>query len=189
MSEEKDTNNKGEEIEQDPDLVFEDMDDTENPQAVIKKLRARLKESTEEKQTLFADLQRTKADFINLRKRDEKEKEEFVKFASAEFLESLIPVLDSFDHAITEGKADESTRASIEPIFNQLMAILEKRGVERIDPRGEMFDPNCHEAIATAPVSSKDEDQRIIDVLQRGYVLSGRVVRPAKVRVGEYKGE
>ena len=73
-----------------------------------------------------------------------------------------------------------------EPIYNQLIQILKASGLEESNPVGETFDPKKHEAISMVSVETKENDHKVIEVLQKGYTLSDKVLRPAKVRVGEY---
>ncbi|MEX2013953.1 MAG: nucleotide exchange factor GrpE, partial [Parcubacteria group bacterium] len=124
--------------------------------------------------------QRAQADFANLRRRDEETKVEFIKYAKLSVLEELIPVLDSFNIALAQGHKD------LEPLNNQLAAVLKANGLEEINPEGELFSPHEHEALATVPTDKSEDDHKVLEVLQKGYKLSGKVVRPAKVKVGEY---
>jgi molecular chaperone GrpE len=154
----------------------------ESAQESIKKLRARLKESEEKAREYLDSWQRSQADFVNLRKRDEESKKEFMKFANENLLEKLIPVLDSFNIALSHGHQE------LEPVYGQLLSALKSAGLEEMNPLGESFDPSVHEAVGMMPTENKDEDDKVLEVMQKGYALSGKVVRPAKVRVGEYKG-
>ncbi|TAL49038.1 nucleotide exchange factor GrpE [Patescibacteria group bacterium] len=185
MSEDK---QKKEDIEQ--DVVFEDEEETANPQAVIKKLREKLKSCEKKGQEYFDSLQRTKADFINLRKKDEAEKQAFVKVAHEEVIASLIPILDSFEHAFADGKALPSVpqewRAGFESIQNQLESLTSRYGVEKIYPLGEDFSPLSHEAMELVEVESEEDDGKVVAVLQTGYRLNGKVIRSAKVKVGAH---
>jgi len=146
----------------------------------IKKLREKLKAAEEKAKENMDGWQRAQADFVNVRKRDEEAKNEFLKFANANFVNEIIPVLDSITLAIAHGEK------GIEPIYNQFLQILKSNGLEESNPVGEMFDPNFHEAIGMVKTDKKDDDHKILDVLQKGYILSGKSIRPAKVRIGEF---
>lgn len=176
-------------------IETDDLDDSvvseEAQGEQIKKLRSKLRKAVEEKQQLFAELQRAKADFVNLRKRDEDEKRELVKFANQALAEELIPVLESFDMARGNREAwekvDKNWRQGIEYIHSQLLKILESHNVKEISPVGEIFDPNIHEAVEYVPTDNQSDDHKVMAVLQKGYLLSGKVLKPAKVKVGEFK--
>ncbi|MBX4189437.1 nucleotide exchange factor GrpE [Candidatus Parcubacteria bacterium] len=172
----------------------EDLDDSvvaEEAQAeAVKKLRAKLKEAEAKAKEHLDSWQRAQADFVNLRKRDEEGRTEFLKFANTRLVEELIPVLDALNSAVSHGDlpAGPGRRGSdVEPIRNLFLKVLKQNGLEELDPIGEAFDPATHEAISMQETPEKDEDHKILEVFQRGYSLNGRVVRPAKVRVGEYK--
>jgi molecular chaperone GrpE len=147
----------------------------------IKKLRTRLKEAEAKTKEHLDNWQRAQAEFINLRKRDEEAQSQFVKFAKSSILEELIPVLDSFTLALSHGHKD------VEPIYNQLLSILKSHNLSLIDPAGELFDPRLHEAVGMVETNKEEEDHKVLDVFQKGYLLGDKVLRPAKVRIGEYK--
>lgn len=163
----------------------------ENAAEAIKKLRAKLKATETEKQEYLIGWQRAKADSINARKREESERAEFTKFANERLIESLIPVLESFDMAMGNKdaweKADKNWRVGVEYIASQLKKALSESGLEEINPVGQTFDHNRDEAAEHVPVTSASEDQKIVAVVQKGYSLNGRVMRPPKVKVGEFK--
>jgi len=147
----------------------------------IKKLKTKLKDIESKAKENLDGWQRAQADFVNLRKRDEEAKVEFIKFAKSDILSQIIPVLDSFNHALAHGNKE------IEPILNQLIQILKQNGLEEVNPLNETFNPNICEAVSMKQTSEKNADHRVLDVLQKGYKLEERVIRPAKVIVGEYK--
>jgi molecular chaperone GrpE len=125
------------------------------------------------------------ADLENYRKRANREKEDLRKFALQDFVEKLLLPLDSFDHAL---KAINSTTdvaslaQGVEAIYKQLESTLRSIGVERVEAEGKPFDPNVHEALM-AEKKADMENNMVIDVLQNGYTLNGRLVRPARVRI------
>ena len=124
------------------------------------------------------------AEFDNFRKRVEREKEEMSRVAAEELVRDLVPVLDTFDRALGhEGETDvESFRQGLELIARQLWDVLAKRGLEEIDPRGQQFDPEFHEAVQRVE-GSGHEPGTVVSVLAKGYTLGGRLVRPAMVAV------
>jgi molecular chaperone GrpE len=166
------------------EIVSEDLDDSvvaeEHQSDQVKKLKSKLKIAEEKAKEYLDGWQRAQADFVNLRRRDEEAKTEFIKFANEKLVEELIPVLDSFNIALSLGHKE------LEPLYNQFIQVLKANNLEVLDPKGETFDPRFHESIGVEIVKNKEEDNKIIEVLQKGYGLAGRVVRPAKVRVGQY---
>ena len=147
----------------------------------IKKLKEKLKAAEDKAKEHLDNWQRAQADFINIRKRDEEAKGEFMKFAKADTLSEIIPVLDSMNAGIAHGQKE------IEPIFNQLMQILKQHGLEEQNPLGQTFNPSEHEAVGMIETDNPEDDHKILEVFQKGYILVGKTIRPAKVRVGEYK--
>ena len=192
-------------VERPADLESDDVtiesDDTlddsviaeESMSETIKKLRAKLKESQSHAQEYLTGWQRAKADFINARKRDEEERKEFIKFSNERLIESLIPVLESFDLAMankeTWEKVDKNWRMGVEYIYSQLKKTLNDSGLEEIDPTGLAFDPARDEASEYVPVPDPKQDHVIVQVVQKGYSLNKKAMRPPKVKVGEFKKE
>src|SRR5947209_19410154 len=121
-------------------------------------------------------LKRLQADFENYKKRVLKQQTEHLERAAEGLVEKLLPVLDTFDLAIAHGGQ------GFDQVQGQLMAALEKEGLERIDPVGKPFDPNEHDAVAHEPGDSGDGPV-VTDVMRNGYRWKGRLVRPAMVKV------
>lgn len=163
----------------------------ENAAEAIKKLREKLRLAETEKMEYLTGWQRAKADLINARKRDEAERGEYIKFANERLIEGLIPVLESFEMAMGNKeaweKADKNWRVGVEYIYGQLKKALNDAGLEEIDPIGKPFDHNRDEAAEYVPVESEKDHHKVISVLQKGYILNGKAMRPPKVKVGEYK--
>ncbi len=157
----------------------------------VKKFREKLKVCESEKIEYLTGWQRAKADLINARKRDETERAEFLKYANENLIHDLIPVLDHWDmarsHQESWEKVDKNWRVGVESIFTQLVKALTENGLVEIDPMGEKFDHSKHEAMAYEPVNEKDRDGVVVQVIQKGYVLNGKVLKAAKVKVGEWK--
>lgn len=172
-----------------------DLDDSvvaeEAQTETIKKLREKLKMALAEKQEYLTNWQKDKADFVNARKRDEASNREFIKFASEGLVNDLIPVLDSFNMAFANKEAwekvDKNWRMGVEYIANQLKNVLENSGVKEINPVGEKFDPMRDEAISFEPTEESNKDQVIVNVIQKGYSLNGKVLKAPRVIVGEFK--
>ncbi|ACD30967.1 nucleotide exchange factor GrpE [Francisella tularensis] len=126
---------------------------------------------------------RAKAEMENIRKRAERDVSNARKFGIEKFAKELLPVIDSIGQALKhEVKHEEAIamKEGIELTAKMLVDILKKNGVEELDPKGEKFDPNLHEAMAMIP-NPEFEDNTIFDVFQKGYMLNGRIVRAAKV--------
>jgi molecular chaperone GrpE len=151
--------------------------DSEKADTEMAKLAGDLEES---RQTLL----RRQADFENYRKRIEKERFEDSKRATARVIESLIPVIDGFEHALAAHREAEyeTYRKGFELIYKQLLDNIIKLGAERIDPVGKPFDPHLHQAMDRTE-TTEHADGTILQTFQPGYVFHGRVLRPAMVRV------
>jgi molecular chaperone GrpE len=178
------------------DIQDEIVETTEDGEALpagdqLKKLREKLKTAVAEKQQYLDSLQRERADFLNYKKREESEKKELIKFATERLVDDLIPVLQNFEMAFANKEAwekvDANWRTGVEYIYNHLKQTLVGCGLEEVDPKGEQFDPYRDEALEHLPVQDKAQDHVIMEVVQKGYKLNGKIIRPAKVKVGEFK--
>lgn len=127
---------------------------------------------------------RLQADFDNFRRRTRQEQSELGAFVTQNLVKELLPVVDNFERALLNRPAEDTSGfgAGVEMIFRQLYGVLEKLGVGPVETVGTMFDPNKHEAILTDAESDQPEGT-IVAELQRGYAVSGKVVRPALVKV------
>lgn len=128
--------------------------------------------------------QRLLADFTNFKKREEKARADFKKFASSNLIEELLPVLDNFDRALKDQDEEDSFVQGIMMTRDSLWKVLEKEGLEEIESDGVEFDPNFHHAFQT----EENEDFKsnyIIETYQKGYKLNDRVIRPSMVKVAK----
>jgi molecular chaperone GrpE len=146
---------------------------------------ARLTQIETERNEYLDTLRRVQAEFENYRKRVIKEQTALVDRATSGLVEQLLPVLDSFELALknldSAGSDDiESVRKGVELVYAELLGVLEKAGVSRIEAEGKPFDPNVHEAVMQ---EDGDGEPVVTDVLRTGYTLKGRVLRPAMVKV------
>ena len=123
------------------------------------------------------------SDFDNFRKRTQKERLEMIKLASESVILSLLPVLDDFDRALPSIQ-DESTKSGVDLIYGKLKTTLEAQGLKAMETKDIAFDADLHEAVAQTPVNDNEEKGLIIDEIQRGYYLNDKVIRHAKVIVG-----
>jgi molecular chaperone GrpE len=128
------------------------------------------------------------SDFDNFRKRTLKEKIELSKYASADIIGKLLPVLDDFERAIrafdATTEAGQAVKDGVVLIYNKFLGILVQQGLETMRTAGEKFDTDFHEAITNVPAPVPDQKGRIIDEIEKGYLLHGKVIRYAKVVVG-----
>lgn len=178
-------------VENDADTLDDSVIAEENALEVVKKLKEKLKISEKERMEYLTGWQRAKADLVNARKRDEADRQEFMKFANERLIDGLLPVLESFDMAIGNKesweKVDKNWRVGVEYIYTQLKKVLADSGLVEINPLGEKFDINRDEATEYVPVETEADDHKVLAVLQKGYTLNGRPMRPPKVKVGEWK--
>jgi len=141
-------------------------------------------------ESLYLDqLRRMKAEFDNYRKRVEREKSEFFGLARGKVISGMLPVLDDLERMVdyTRGREDEFA-SGVELIFQKMKAALSSEGLEEIGSEGRPFDPEFHEAIEMVD-AGPEQDGIVIEELQRGYTLQGRLLRPSRVRVGKTKDE
>lgn len=135
-----------------------------------------------ENQQLKDRYMRTLADFENLRKRTEREKADFFRYAIGGVLKDLLPVLDNFDRALDHAAEGDEFHKGVLLIYKQLFEVLQKHGVKTIDESGVHFDPNIHEAVVREEDDSVPS-HTVTAVLQKGYFLHDRLLRPALVKV------
>lgn len=134
-------------------------------------------------------LVRVTAEFENFRKRAAREKEEAVRYANHKLLERLLPVLDSFDMAISAAgahgpDASQSLKEGIELVLQQLKSVLTDAGLEEIEAHGKPFDPNLHEAVSQLETDDVEEGH-VAQQVRKGYLLRDRLVRPSSVIVAK----
>ena len=156
-------------------------------EARIEGLNVQLEEIQKKEADAKADYLRLMAEFDTFRRRTAEEKLALVSSASADVIKGLLPILDDCEIALSalEKSADsESAKAGTEMIFGKLNTFLKGKGLERIDAKGKDFDTELHEAVTTFPAPSEDQKGKVIDVVQTGYTLGGKVLRYAKVVVG-----
>ncbi len=136
-----------------------------------------------ERAALYERLARQQAEFENLRKRMGREQQEFRDYAAADSVRQMLPILDSLERALAHAKKEESELAAgVDLIRRQMLETLRKLGVEEIAAAGEHFDPQWHQAVEVVE-SDEVEDNHVLEVLQRGFRLKDRLLRPAMVRV------
>jgi molecular chaperone GrpE len=127
---------------------------------------------------------RSQAEFQNYKKRIERDNVLTYASMKGDIIKKILPALDDLERALQNRPADDAWANGVELIARKLQNILESEGVKRIEAKGAAFDPNFHEAITHEP-SDEAESGHIIDVVQNGYILGERVIRPALVRVAQ----
>ncbi len=149
----------------------------------VELLKQALAEEKEKAEANLAGWQRAQADFINYKKRSEREKADLGKYANSELILKLLPALDDLERAlaaIPPRQAKLSWVEGVRLIERKLKATLEAEGISQIEALGEPFDPYFHEAV----MQSKGREGRVVEEIQKGYKLHDRVIRPSKVVVG-----
>ena len=171
-------------MQETPDLTNgNEVDGAETPAADLEQRLKQAEQAAQEHQEAWL---RARAESDNIRKRSQTEVANAHKFAVESFAGELLPVKDSLEAALaSENASAESMRAGVELTLRQLKAVFEKFNLKEIDPVGEKFDPNRHQAIST--VEADAEPNTVVQVLQKGYLLHDRVVRPALVTVAKAK--
>lgn len=164
----------------DPSLAGDDAADAEELAAEV--VEGDLDRLLGERDEMRALAQQIQADFENYRKQALRRETAIVERASESLVEALLPVLDSFDAAVTQlpPDTDEGVRKGVELVFAQLVGVLERAGLERIESDGTPFDPNEHEAVLH---EEGDGEPTVAATMRTGYRLKGRVLRPAMVKV------
>ena len=180
-------------------LEFEFNDDGEEDlKKTLKKFRADLKACKKENYEInttsieyLTGWQKERAEFINYKKQEEDRKANFSEAMRERILTRFLTVIDSFNVAFANkeawNKVDENWRKGVEHIYTQMNMIFEEYEVKPIGEVGENFDPNIHESVEMIPTDKKDEDHKVSEVIQKGYKLGDRVIRPARVNLYEFK--
>jgi len=173
--------------------IVEEVDsgefDEEAPIAKLKKIKEQLKHCQQEKQEYLNGWQRSQADFINYKRRQEEQLAEWLQMAGEKIIREILPVLDTLDsfeksHVGHDEKIDKKHLAEgLAGVRKQLADILKKNGIEEIKSIGEKFNPELHEAMeqvkADAPAGT------VVEEVQKGYLINGKVLRVAKVKVSK----
>lgn len=172
----------------DPADGFEEKNVPSDIQAAAATVGGELEKLRAERNDLFERLARLQAEFDNYRKRAAKENAEYRDYAVSDAARALLPVIDSFTLALKNSAAKpEDLRKGVELIFKQLQDVLQKLNIERVPAQGEPFDPRVHEAIEMVETDAAP-DHHVLEELQPGYRIKGRLLRPAMVRVAKKIG-
>lgn len=157
---------------------------TEQMSAEVEALNRQLEDAQAQASEFKDSWMRSQAEFQNYRKRVESRNEEFRRDTKGDIIKKVLPVLDDMERALQNRPADDAWASGIELVARKFQNILEMEGVKKIEAAGAEFDPNFHEAISHEP-SEDVESGHVIEVVQNGYMLGERVIRPAMVRVAQ----
>jgi molecular chaperone GrpE len=167
-----------------PEVVEESLGVDLSPEEIME-LQSTLEESQAKAAEYLDGWQRARAEFSNYKKRIEREREHTYKDAAGGVIKSFLPVVDDLERALKNRPEDDNGAAwsaGIELVYRKMLTILENEGITQMKAEGEFFDPNLHEAVVKTESDNHESDQ-IIEVLEQGYLLGERVLRPAKVRI------
>jgi molecular chaperone GrpE len=178
------------------------LNEEENPVDNVEVLESTPKKKTSNKKKLTSEIEQLKkdlgemkdkylrvfAEFDNYRKRTIKERQDIIKLASRDCLGAMLPAVDDFARAIKlaeENKDEAGLPEGIVLIYNKLFKSLEQQGIKEMDSTGQDFDPELHEALTKIPAPSEDMKGKVIETIEKGYYLNDKIIRYAKVVVGE----
>lgn len=147
------------------------------------RLQVELEEANKKGDEYLLMAQRVQAEFENFRKRNATLRTTSLEDGRAEVLEALLPVMDNFDRALDAIEGDDSSREGVELIYKQLVGALKGFGCEAVQPVGEAFDPNLHNAVMQSPAEEGEEPGSIVEVMQKGYSMGEKILRYPMVRV------
>ncbi|BBN99242.1 nucleotide exchange factor GrpE [Sporolactobacillus terrae] len=170
------------------DRAPDQNDDQRDREVLVKKIAeqtAEIEALKKKNDELNSRMLRTQADFDNFRKRTNKEKTDSRKFRAQDLVSDMLEILDNFQRALaveTTSEDGQSLKKGMEMVLSKLEDALKKEGVEEIPSLNQPFDPNVHQAVMQEE-SAEHESGTVIQVLQAGYTLNGRVIRPAMVKV------
>jgi molecular chaperone GrpE len=170
-----------EEATERPDAADEDGSDT--PPDAAGRGEDALARAERERDEYLDLAKRAQADFENYRKRAAKEAAAAGERAKSGLVRELLPVVDNLERALAlAGDEEQHLAEGVRLVHSELIAVLERNGVEQFDPAGESFDPSVHEALSTRPADGADPG-KVVDVVEKGYKVNGTVLRPARVVV------
>ena len=177
---------------EEPEAEFQDIREessisVQDSESQVEKLGQKVKQLEAEIADYVDTLKRMQAQFENYKKRIKKEFDTFTQISTHKLVKELLPVLDNLERAISSAESTDDEGKIIEGvklIYHQLKKALEKEGLKTIDPAGDRFDPYLHEAIMQVE-SDEHEDNTVIEVFQKGYVINDHLLRPAIVKVSK----
>lgn len=181
-TQEENNTSQSQEAVADQEEQAENVTDTAQADDEVQKLSIELQESKDKYLRLYSE-------FENFRRRTAKEKLDLISTANEELMSALLPVMDDFQRASKsmseEGTSIESAREGLDLVFNKFKKTLEGKGLKAMDTgEGSDFDPDFHEAITQIEAPSKKLKGKVVDVVEKGYMLKDKVIRYAKVVIG-----
>ena len=179
-------------VEETKDTAEEQPQDDQAEEAAPLTHEEQLEKELEDAQAVIEEQKdkylRLSAEFDNYRKRTMKEKAELILNGGEKSISSILPVIDDFERAIKTmetAKEVKAVKEGVELIYNKFMAVMAQNGVKVIETKDQPLDTDYHEAIAVIPAPSEEQKGKILDCVQTGYTLNDKVIRHAKVVVGE----
>ena len=184
---EKDLNQVDAEQKSDVKEAKKSSSSKNNKENKAEALQKKVEELTDKLSKEHDDYLRLMAEFETFRRRNAEEKLAMVSSAAADTIKGMLPVLDDLERAMQmlEKSSDENAKEGTKLIYNKLFDYLKSKGLSVIEARGEVFDTDFHDAVTKFPAPSEDLKGKVIDVVQTGYLLNGKILRYAKVVVGE----
>ena len=156
----------------------------EKPDSVSQEemLRSELERAETERADLLDKLLRAQADFENIRKRLQKEKEDVIRYAASDTIKSLLPIVDDFERALATDGIPPDLKKGLELIYRRIFEAFERAGLKEV-AQHDSFDPSLHFAVDSAPAGEGQTDQQIIEVYQKGSLFKDRLLRASMVKV------
>jgi len=176
-----------EEEKQEETVEKVDTVETEEVEETVEEVEVSLEDKLQEDLDKMEDqFLRAQAEIANMRNRHKKEREDAAKYRAQELAKELLPALDNLDRALAievDDEHGEAMKKGIEMVKESMLHAFKESGIEEIKAEGEPFDPNLHQAVQTVPAEDGQESDVIVQVLQKGYILHDRILRPSMVIV------
>ena len=169
------------------DEDIEIVDEDAKGDAKVEKLKKKLEIYRQEKEEYLKGWQRAKADYINLDRSSAEREARAASSAEERVFREILDLSDSLERAFSENVPDSPWARGIKNTHERLKSIFKKHEIREIEALGKPFDPNLHEVLELVEVFEKDKDDRVIEILQKGYMIKDRLLRPARVKVANYK--
>jgi molecular chaperone GrpE len=171
-----------------PEMIIDDTEIQSASEDIENKLTKNPEEIEQEVRDMQDKYLRLSAEFDNYRKRTLREKADLLRFANEDILKSILPLIDDFERGIDNiDKAQdiEALRAGVHLIYNKFKDFIKQNGIKEIEAMEQLFNIDFHEAMTNIPAPAEDLKGKVVDVLEKGYLLNDKVIRYAKVIVGE----
>jgi molecular chaperone GrpE len=170
------------------DRIEEETQDTNHEAADQEQTETKKEPSAEERLAEVNDKYlRLYAEFDNFRKRTQRERAEYIKSAAEDVFKEILPVVDDFERSMKASESVQDVKTineGVQLIYNKLQHVLKQKGIEVMDSKGKDFDPETMEAITNIPAPEPALKGKVVDEIEKGYLLNGKVIRYAKVVVG-----